>query len=71
MKRDYKAIGDWCVDAHYVTATELPESVACLQLETIRMHSGRPTAARLACLTWSRAIVTPSSRQTADLTLTK
>lgn len=48
MKRDYKAIGDWCVDAHHVTATELPESVACLQLETIRKHSGRPTIVEVA-----------------------
>lgn len=48
MKRDYKAIGDWCLDAHHVTATELPESVACLRLETIRKHSGRPTIVEVA-----------------------
>ena len=48
MKWDYSAIGDWCVDAHHMTASELPERVACLQLDTIRKHAGRPTIVEIA-----------------------
>ena len=46
--RDYTTIGNWCIDAHGITAPELPECIAQLRLETIIKHAGRPTIIQIA-----------------------
>jgi hypothetical protein len=48
MTRDYANIGKWCIDAHSVTAPELPERIAQLRLETIIKHSGKPAIVQIA-----------------------
>jgi hypothetical protein len=48
MNRDYVTIGNWCVDAHSVTAAELPERIAEMVLETIARHTGKPAIVEIA-----------------------
>ena len=48
MTCDYTAIGNWCIDAHGVTAPELPEQIAHVRLETIIRHTGKPTIIQIA-----------------------
>ena len=48
MDRDYVTIGDWCVDAHSVTAAELPERIAEMVLDTIARHTGKATIIEVA-----------------------
>ena len=48
MNRDYTAIGAWCIDAHNVTAADLPENVARLRLATITAYIGKPSIIGIA-----------------------
>jgi hypothetical protein len=48
MNRDYTSIGNWCVDAHAVTAADLSERIAQLQLATIIKHIGKPAIVQIA-----------------------
>ncbi len=48
MSRDYGTIGHWCIDAHSITAPELPERIAALRLELIVQHAGRPAIVEIA-----------------------
>ena len=48
MNRDYIAIGHWCIDAHNVTAPEIPEKVAQLRLAAITAHIGKSSIIGIA-----------------------
>lgn len=48
MTRDYISIGNWCIDAHGVTAAELPEEIARSRLATINRHTGKSTIIQIA-----------------------
>jgi hypothetical protein len=48
MTRDYTSIGNWCIDAHGITASELPDSIAKLRLTTIVRHAGKAPIIQIA-----------------------
>jgi hypothetical protein len=48
VNRDYKSIGNWCIDAHGITASELPDSIAKLRLTTIATHAGKASIVQIA-----------------------
>jgi len=48
MTRDYTSIGNWCIDAHGITAPELPDSIAKLQLTAIVRHAGKASIIQIA-----------------------
>jgi hypothetical protein len=48
MTRDYTAIGNWCVDAHSLTASELPENVARYRVAAIQKFIGKPGIVEIA-----------------------
>ena len=48
MNRDYTVIGNWCIDAHNVTAADIPEKVASLRLAAITAHIGKPSIIGIA-----------------------
>jgi len=48
MNRNYISIGNWCIDAHGITASELPEHISQLILATIAKHTGKPAIVQIA-----------------------
>ena len=48
MTRDYIVIGNWCIDAHGITAPELSEKIAQMRLELIIRHAGKPSIIQIA-----------------------
>jgi hypothetical protein len=48
MSRDYTSIGNWCIDAHSITASELSERIAQVRLETIAKYAGKPPIVEIA-----------------------
>jgi hypothetical protein len=48
MTRVYTSIGNWCIDAHGVTASELPQNVAELRRAAIARFTGKPAIIEIA-----------------------
>jgi hypothetical protein len=48
MSRDYTSIGNWCIDAHSITASELSERIAQVRLEMIAKYAGKPPIVEIA-----------------------
>ena len=65
MTRDYTSIGNWCIDAHGITASELPERIAHLRLETIAKYIGKPAIVEIALDLAEGLNDLPTSRRSA------
>ena len=48
MNRDYATIGNWCLHAHGILASDLSAKLAQMRLEIISRHAGKPTIVDVA-----------------------